>query len=85
MIPVSAECRVCEMGYHAVYNLDAGLDSLGPLLQLAGFSSNPLEEERRTAGDGSKSKLLGIHHHYRTMSFWKLMRFLILFQSGRFS
>jgi hypothetical protein len=59
---VSAECRVCEVGYHVVYNLDAGLDSLSDLLKLAGFSAPPVTQPDRTAGESSKSKLLGKHH-----------------------
>ena len=60
--PVSAECRVCEVGYHVVYNLDAGLDSLSALLKLAGFSAPPPSTQPDRTGESSKSKLLGKHH-----------------------
>ena len=57
--PVSAECRVCELGYGAVYNLDGGLASLHSLLQLAGFSTPGQLPDVSARGAESKSKLLG--------------------------
>ena len=56
---MSAECRVCELGYGAVYNLDGGLASLHSLLQLAGFSTPGQLPDVSARGAESKSKLLG--------------------------